>query len=60
MGIAEVVVLLVWWVVPIAIVVYIFRALQTIVLGVRSINAGVERIASAVEELAEAERRRAS
>ncbi len=60
MGIAEVVVLLVWWVVPIAVVVYVFRALQTIVLGVRSVNAGVERIASAVEELAEAERRRAS
>ena len=60
MNIAELVVLLVWWVIPIAIVVYIFRALQTIVLGVRSINAAVERTASAVEELADAERTRAS
>ena len=41
------------WVVPVALVVYLFRTLGTIVDGLRSINAGVQRTAAAVERLAD-------
>ena len=40
------------WVVPIVLVVLLFRTLGTIVEGLRSINAGVQRTAAAVEALA--------
>ncbi len=55
----EFVVLILWWAIPIVVISYLFRVAQTIVLGMRSMNAQLERIATAVEELAEAERRRA-
>lgn len=50
-GVGVLVVLLITWIVPIAIVVYVLRALGTIVEGLRSINAGVQRTATAVEEM---------
>jgi len=40
------------WTIPLAIVIQLFRALGTILEGVRSINAGVQRTAAAVEEIA--------
>jgi hypothetical protein len=40
------------WVIPIALIVYLFRTLATMVEGLRSINAGVQRTAAAVEALA--------
>lgn len=40
------------WVIPIVLIVYLFRTLGTIVEGLRSINAGVQRTAAAVEALA--------
>lgn len=40
------------WIVPVAFIVYLFRALGTIVEGLRSINAGVQRTAAAVEAIA--------
>ena len=44
---------LVFWVLPIAVLVYVLRALHTIVLGMRSINAGVQRAADALERMEE-------
>ena len=51
-GIAVVLVFALSWIIPIALVVYFFRTLGTIVEGLRSINAGVQRTAAAVEALA--------
>jgi hypothetical protein len=51
-GVGVVVVLLITWIIPVAIVIYVLRALGTIVEGLRSINAGVQRTAAAVEEMA--------
>lgn len=56
----EFVVLILWWAIPIALIAYLVRVVQTIILGMRSMNSQLERIAAAVEELAESERRRAS
>lgn len=42
---------LLWWIVPIAIVIYVLRALGTIVEGLRSVNVGVQKTAAAVEEM---------
>ena len=56
----ELVVLVIWWAILLAIIAYLFRVAQTIILGMRSMNSFLERITAAVEELAEAERRRAS
>jgi len=56
----EFVVLLFWWAIPIVLIGYLVRVVQTIILGMRSMNSQLERIAAAVEELAESERRRAS
>lgn len=39
------------WVVPILLIVYLFRTLGVIVDGLRSINAASQRIAAAVEQL---------
>lgn len=39
------------WLLPIAVLVYVLRALHTIILGMRSINHAVERTASAVERM---------
>lgn len=50
-GAAVVVIMLLTWIIPIAIVVYVLRALGTIVEGLRSVNAGVQRTAAAVEEM---------
>ncbi len=44
---------------PIALIAYLIRFAQTIVLGMRSMNSHLERITAAVEELVQAERRRA-
>lgn len=51
-GLTVVVLMLLTWIIPIAIVVYVLRALGTIVEGLRSINAGVQRTAAAVEQMA--------
>jgi len=51
-GVGVLVVLLITWIIPIAIVIYVLRALGTIVEGLRSINAGVQRTAAAAEEMA--------
>jgi hypothetical protein len=56
----EFVVLILWWAIPIVLIGYLVRVVQTIILGMRSMNSQLERIAAAVEELAESERRRAS
>ncbi len=40
------------WIVPIVLVVYLFRTLGTNVDGLRSINLAVQRTADAVEKLA--------
>jgi len=56
----EFVVLLLGWAIPIVLIGYLVRVVQTIILGMRSMNSQLERIAAAVEELAESERRRAS
>lgn len=53
------VVLILWWIIPIALIGFLVRAIQTIILGMRSMNSHLERITVAVEVLAEAERRRA-
>ena len=50
-GAAVIVIMLLTWIIPIAIVVYVLRALGTIVEGLRSINVGVQRTAAAVEEM---------
>jgi hypothetical protein len=50
-GAAVLVIMLLTWIIPIAIVVYVLRALGTIVEGLRSVNAGVQRTAAAVEEM---------
>jgi hypothetical protein len=39
------------WLLPIAILVYVLRALNTIVLGLRSINTAVQRTADALERI---------
>lgn len=39
------------WVIPILLIIYLFRTLGAIVEGLRSINAGVQRTATAVEAL---------
>lgn len=51
-GIGIVFVFALTWIVPIVLIVYLFRTLATIVDGLRSINAGVQRTAAAVEALA--------
>ena len=51
-GIGVLLVFALSWIVPIALVIYLFRTLGTIVEGIRSINAGVQRTAAAVEVLA--------
>ena len=56
----EFVVFILWWAIPVAIISYLFRVVQTIVLGMRSMNSNLERITAAVEELAAGERRRTS
>ena len=55
----EFVVLILWWIIPIALIGFLVRASQTIILGMRSMNSHLKRITAAVEVLAEAERRRA-
>jgi hypothetical protein len=47
-----VLVVLLAWGMPLLVVVYVVRALGTIVAGLRSVNAHTERIAIAVEKLA--------
>ena len=54
----EFVVVALWWAIPVLVIVYVLRAIGTLIDGVRSVNAGVKRIAEGVEELVEAERRR--
>jgi len=39
------------WLLPIAILVYLLRALNTIVLGIRSLNAAAQRTAAALERM---------
>jgi hypothetical protein len=39
------------WLLPIAILVYVLRALNTIVLGLRSLNAAAQRSAEALERM---------
>ncbi|MGI9119967.1 MAG: hypothetical protein ACR2G7_07600 [Acidimicrobiales bacterium] len=39
------------WLLPIAVLVYVLRALHTIILGMRSINQAAERTAEAVERI---------
>jgi len=39
------------WLLPIAILVYALRALNTIVLGMRSLNAAAHRTAAALERM---------
>jgi len=56
----EFVILILWWAIPVAVISYLFRVANTIVLGMRSMNSHLERISAAVEQLAEAERRRTS
>ena len=51
-GVGVLVVVLLTWIIPIAVVIYVLRVLGTIVEGLRSINAGVQRTAAAVEEMA--------
>ncbi len=56
----EFIVVILWWAIPLVVIAYLFRAVQTIILGMRSMNSLLSRIAVAVEDLAEAERRRAA
>ena len=42
---------LVSWVIPIAVLVYVLRALNTIVLGIRSVNQAAQRSAAALERM---------
>ncbi|MFN2506617.1 MAG: hypothetical protein ABR540_20800 [Acidimicrobiales bacterium] len=42
---------LVGWAIPIGVLVYVLRALNTIILGIRSINAAAQRTAEAVERM---------
>lgn len=56
----EFVILILWWAIPVAVISYLFRVANTIVLGMRSMNSHLERISATVEQLAEAERRRTS
>ncbi len=39
------------WLVPIALLVYLLRALNTVILGIRSINAAAPRTADALERI---------
>ena len=39
------------WLPPIAVLVYVFRALNTIILGIRSLNAAAQRTADALERI---------
>ena len=39
------------WLLPIAVVVYVLRALNTIILGIRSLNAAAQRTADALERI---------
>ncbi len=55
----EIIILILWWAIPTALIAYLVRFAQTIVLGMRSMNSHLERITAAVEELVRAERRRA-
>ena len=51
-GIGVVLGLALSWIIPIVLVVYLFRTLDTIVEGLRSINVAVQRTAAAVEAMA--------
>ena len=51
-GVVVGVVMFLSWMVPVVLVVYLFRTLGTIVDGLRSINAATQRIAAAVEQMA--------
>ncbi|MDQ3640741.1 MAG: hypothetical protein M3450_04530 [Actinomycetota bacterium] len=42
---------LVSWAIPIAVLVYVLRALNTIVLGIRSVNEAAQRSAAALERM---------
>ena len=42
---------LVSWAVPVAVLVYVLRALNTIVLGIRSVNEAAQRSAAALERM---------
>lgn len=42
---------LLWYGIPIAVLIYVLRCLNVIVLGMRSINSGVERAADALERI---------
>ena len=39
------------WLIPIAVLVYLLRALNTVILGIRSINAAAQRTADALERI---------
>ncbi len=39
------------WLLPIAVLVYVLRAINTIVLGMRSINVAAQRTADAIERI---------
>jgi hypothetical protein len=60
LGLAEGLLLLAAWAVPVVVAVYVVRALGTLVLGMQSVNSAVQRIAASLDELVEAERRRAN
>lgn len=39
------------WLIPVAVLVYLLRALNTIILGIRSLNAAAQRTADALERI---------
>ena len=39
------------WAIPVAVLVYLLRALNTIILGIRSLNAAAQRTAEALERM---------
>ncbi len=39
------------WLLPIAVLVYVLRAINTIILGMRSINLAAQRTADAIERI---------
>lgn len=39
------------WLIPIAVLVYVVRALNTIILGIRSLNVAAQRTADALERM---------
>ena len=47
----QAVLILAGWLLPIAVLVYVLRALNTIILGIRSINAAAQRTADALERI---------